>query len=162
MSPQLELTMHRLILFDCSTCATGNSRLPCVKMFASVRKHGHTANLPFAVCQLKQHTANGWHTANLLFAMCQAKTHGKRPTHSKGVTLPCAAYGGTRQTFSTRQRVLVCRVPSILRTAKSWHTANLCKKKLIQHSQFFLLYIHIQCIVLLVKIWYISHYFGYI
>ena len=75
MSPQLELTMHRLILFDCSTCATGNSRLACVKTFASVRKHGHTANLPFAVCQLKQHTANGWHTANLLFAVCQAKTH---------------------------------------------------------------------------------------
>ena len=55
--------------------------LPCAKIFASVRKHGHTANHPFAVCQQKQHTAN------LNFAVCEVKTHTAKAQYTANVRL---------------------------------------------------------------------------
>ena len=40
----------------------GKPQIAVYQNICRVRKHGHTANLPFAVCQQKQHKANGWHT----------------------------------------------------------------------------------------------------
>ena len=101
----------------------------CLKI-CRVRKHGHTVNLPFAVCQQKQHTANGWHTANLLFAMCQAKTH--------------------------TAKVYICRVLHMeahgkpLAHGKILAHGKLVQKKVDSALQIFSA-IHVQCIVLLFK-----------
>ena len=104
--------------------------LPC----AQTRAHGK-----LAICRVPIETA---HSKLFLCRVSDQKTHSKCPTHSKLQHLPCAAKGSTRQTFSTRQRAHVCRVPAILHTANLWHTAKLCKKKQTQHSQFFLLCIY--------------------
>ena len=110
--------------------------MPCAK----TQPHGKPD-----FCRVPVETAHGKRLAHVkpsLYRMSGQNTHGIGPTHGKDVHLPCAAYGSTRRTFSTRQIVLVCRVPAILHTAKSWHTTNLCQKMLIQHSQFFLIYIY--------------------
>ena len=147
--------MHRLILFYCSTCATGNSRLPCVKTFAGVRKHGHTANLPFAVCQLKQHTANGWHTANLLFAVCQAKTHTVNAQHMTKVWLCRVLH---MEAHGKESLYVVCLQYC---ARQNLGTRQTCAKKIESALPIFSA-IYIQCILVLIKIWYISRYFGYI
>ena len=89
------------------------------------------------VCRVPIETA---HNKLFLCRVSGQKTHGKCPTHSKLQHLPCAAKGCTWQTFSTWQNC-----------AKKGDTPLLIFSAM-----------HIQCIVLLVKIWYISHYFGYI
>ena len=135
--------MHILILKQATTLGTfttGNPLIAVCLKVCRVLKHGHTPDL----CRVPVETAHGKRLAHGKPFICRVSgenTHGKGPTHGKGVHLPCAAYGSTRQRFSTRQRVLLCCVPAILHTAKSWHTTNLCQQILIQHSQFFLIYI---------------------
>ena len=99
--------------------------LPC----AQTRAHGK-----YALCRVSVETG---HDKLFLCRVFGQKTHGKGPTHGKGSHLPCAAKGSTRQTFSTRQRVIVCRVPAILHTTNLWHTAKLCKKSRHNTPNFF-------------------------
>ena len=102
-----------------------------------VPKFGHTANLPFSVCQQKEHTTNIWHTANIFFAMCHDKKHMANTQHTAKVpichVLQKKAHGKealfavrlgyyTRQNCGTRQ--------------------NYAKKSRFCTPNFFLLYIY--------------------
>jgi len=97
--------------------------LPC----AETRAHGKPD-----LCSVPEETAQGkglTHGNNFICRVSAQKTHGKVTTHGKYVRLLCAEKGCTRQTFSTRQRAPICRVPAILHTTNLWHTVKLCKKK---------------------------------
>ena len=110
--------------------------LPCAETWA----HGK-----LNLCRVLEeiaHVKGSTHGNNFICRVSAQKTHGKGTTHGKHVCLPCAEKGCTRQTFSTRQKAPAYRVSAILHTANLWHTAKLCKKMLIQHSQFFLIYIY--------------------
>ena len=122
-----------------------------------VLKHGHTANRTFTVCQKKQHTAKVELTVIILFAVCTPKKHTAKEQHTANMcvcrVLKKDAHGkplahGKEPLFDVC--LLYC-------TRQTSGTRQNCAKKIDTTLAIFSS-IHIQCIVLLVKICYIfSH-----
>ena len=140
---------------------TGNSQIAVCHNLCRVLKHGHTANRTFAVCQKKQHTAKVQLTAIILFAVCPPKKHTAKAQHTANMcvcrVLKKDAHGkplahGKEPLFAVC--LLYC-------TRQTSGTRQNCAKKIDTTLAIFSS-IHIQCIVLLVKICYIFSYFSYI
>ena len=99
----------------------------------------HTANVMFVVCPSKKLTAKIQHTAKKYYLTCvEFLTHGKNFTHGKEALFAVCLIFCTRQNFYTRQFFF----------------------KKVNSALLIFSAIHIQCIVLLVKFWYIYLFFA--